>query len=152
MSTRENVAACILNFCTRWKGVVSFTPQPFYSRTRRPRYPFDRNVGVPHSRFGSCGKKKNLLTLLGVEPRLLDRPSPRLVAILFRLLNNASVACTKSMTILYSSVLFHGSNCYRADARRVRRSRMAFLPAILSEVLNFLCPKSLAFFRIFTYF
>jgi hypothetical protein len=29
----------------------------------------DRRLGEPHSRSGRCGKDKNILLLLGIEPR-----------------------------------------------------------------------------------
>jgi hypothetical protein len=38
------IAPCILNFCTRWKLVVSFAP----------RHPLERSLGGPQSRYRSC--------------------------------------------------------------------------------------------------
>jgi hypothetical protein len=38
-------------------------------RGKSPRYRLDRRLGGPQSRSGSCGLEKNLLPLLGIEPR-----------------------------------------------------------------------------------
>jgi hypothetical protein len=54
----------ILNLGTRWRWVVSFTRQPLYTR-----YPLDRSLGGPQSRFGHGGEENNSLPLSGIEPR-----------------------------------------------------------------------------------
>jgi hypothetical protein len=51
------------------------------SCTPLPRYPLDRWLGGPQCRSGRCGEEKNLLTLLGIEPRLVSRPAHSQVAI-----------------------------------------------------------------------
>jgi hypothetical protein len=46
-----------------------------------PFYQFYRRLGGPHSRSVRYGTEKNLLRLLGIEPRFLGRPTRNLVAI-----------------------------------------------------------------------
>jgi hypothetical protein len=38
--------------------VVSFTPQPLYSRAKSPRYPLDMRLGGPQNRSGRRGEQK----------------------------------------------------------------------------------------------
>jgi len=38
----EGVAPCIFYLGSRWRWVVSFTPQPLYPQGRSPWYPLDR--------------------------------------------------------------------------------------------------------------
>jgi hypothetical protein len=45
-----------------------------------PHYPFYRKLVGSQSRFGRCGDEKNVLPLLGIEPRLLDLLARSLVA------------------------------------------------------------------------
>jgi hypothetical protein len=59
-------SSTILNLGTRWRRVVSFTPQPHYSRG----YPLDMRLGGHHSRSGRCEEEKDLLSLLEIEFRL----------------------------------------------------------------------------------
>jgi hypothetical protein len=40
--------------------MVSFTPLPLYPQKKSPRYPLDRSLGGPQSRFGRYGGKKDL--------------------------------------------------------------------------------------------
>jgi hypothetical protein len=49
----------ILDFGTRWRLVVSFTPRPLYLQGKRPRYPLDRRLGGIQSRSGHGGEEKN---------------------------------------------------------------------------------------------
>jgi hypothetical protein len=42
---------------TRWRWVVSFTPQLLYSQGKRPWYPLDRRLGRPQSRSGRDGER-----------------------------------------------------------------------------------------------
>jgi hypothetical protein len=37
---------------TRWRWVVSFTPQPLYPQLKNLLYPLDRRLGGPQSRSG----------------------------------------------------------------------------------------------------
>jgi hypothetical protein len=53
-------SATILVLGTRWRWVVSFTPRPLYSRGKSPRYPLDRRLDGPQSRYGRCGGEKFL--------------------------------------------------------------------------------------------
>jgi hypothetical protein len=39
-------SSTILDLSTRWKWVVSFTPQPLYPWVRSPRYPLDWKLGL----------------------------------------------------------------------------------------------------------
>jgi hypothetical protein len=43
-------SSTILNLVTRWRGVLSFTPQLLYSRGNNPRYTLDERLGGPQSR------------------------------------------------------------------------------------------------------
>jgi hypothetical protein len=58
------IAPRILNLCTRWKWVVSFTHRPLY-----PLYPLDRRLSGPQSRFGRFWEEKNSQFLPRIEPR-----------------------------------------------------------------------------------
>ena len=42
------VAAVILNLGTGWKLVVSLMPQPLSLQRKKPHYPLDKRLGVPH--------------------------------------------------------------------------------------------------------
>jgi hypothetical protein len=59
----------ILDLGTRWKWVVSFTPRPLHPWGKSPNYPLERRLGVPQSRSGRCGVKKNHFSLPGTELR-----------------------------------------------------------------------------------
>jgi hypothetical protein len=48
----------ILDFATRWRRVVNFTPQPLCRQGKSCRYPLDRKLGALQSRFGRSGEKK----------------------------------------------------------------------------------------------
>jgi len=48
--------------------VVTFTLWPLYPQGKCPRYPMDRRLGGPLSRFGHGGEEKNSQPLLGIEP------------------------------------------------------------------------------------
>jgi hypothetical protein len=41
-----DISPRILNFGTRWRSVVSFTPRPLYFQRKIPRYSFDRRLDV----------------------------------------------------------------------------------------------------------
>jgi hypothetical protein len=53
-------SSTILDLCTRWRWVVSFTPWLFYPRGKNPRYPLDRILCGPQNRSGGCAEEKNL--------------------------------------------------------------------------------------------
>jgi hypothetical protein len=48
-------SSTILDLCTRWRWVISFTPLPLYREGKSPRYPLDRRLGGPQSQYG-CWK------------------------------------------------------------------------------------------------
>jgi hypothetical protein len=50
----------ILDFGTKWRWVVSFTPLPLYSRGESPWYSLDRKPGGPQSRSECRSVEKNL--------------------------------------------------------------------------------------------
>jgi len=53
----------ILNLGTRWRWVVSFTPQPLYPWGKSPWYPLDRRLGGPYSQSGRGGEEKKKYAL-----------------------------------------------------------------------------------------
>jgi hypothetical protein len=61
--------------------VLSFTPLPLYPRGNSSHYPLYRRLGEPQSGSERYGEDKNLLMLLGIEPRLLSRPARVLISI-----------------------------------------------------------------------
>jgi hypothetical protein len=58
----------ILDVGTRWRWVVSFTPQLLYPRGKSPQYPLDKRLGGPQSRSRFCRMEKIFFPLLGIEP------------------------------------------------------------------------------------
>jgi len=46
-------------------------PDRFTSR-KEPRYPLNRRLGGPQSRYGRFGEKTNFLHMLGFEPRFVQ--------------------------------------------------------------------------------
>jgi hypothetical protein len=56
----------ILDLCTRWRWVVSFTPRQIYYQGNSPRNPLYRWLGWPQNRSGRCGEEKILLPLPGI--------------------------------------------------------------------------------------
>jgi hypothetical protein len=48
----------ILDLGTRWRQVVSFTPQLIYLQGKHPRHSLDRRLGAPQSQSGYCVEKK----------------------------------------------------------------------------------------------
>jgi hypothetical protein len=61
---------------TRWRWMVTFTPQPLSPRGNSRLYPLDRRLGGIPVRSGPVrsAEKRNLLTLTEMEPRFFDRP------------------------------------------------------------------------------
>jgi hypothetical protein len=57
------IVPLILNFGTRWRWVVNFTPRSFSRGGKSPRYPTDKGLHEPQSRFKRCGGQKNLLSV-----------------------------------------------------------------------------------------
>jgi hypothetical protein len=70
-------SSTILDFGTRWRWVVSFTPLPLYTRGKSLRYPLDGRLGGPQSQSGRCREEKNLFPLLGIEPPAVHPVSRR---------------------------------------------------------------------------
>jgi hypothetical protein len=62
------IAPRSLDLGTRWRWVISFTPQPLYPQGKSPWYPLDRRLGGPQSRSGQGGKEKNSQPPPGIEP------------------------------------------------------------------------------------
>jgi hypothetical protein len=60
--------------------VVSFTPLPLCPRGKSRRYPSDRRLGGPQSRFGRLGEEK-ILHLTGTRTPIPRSSSPQPVAI-----------------------------------------------------------------------
>jgi hypothetical protein len=58
----------ILDLGTRW-CMVSYTARTPYCRGKSPRYPLDRRLIGPQSRYGRCGVEKNLLPLTEIKHR-----------------------------------------------------------------------------------
>jgi hypothetical protein len=48
----------IVNFGTRWRGMISFTLLPLYLRVKSPWYPLDRRLGGTQSRSGRGGEDR----------------------------------------------------------------------------------------------
>jgi hypothetical protein len=62
----------ILNFGTRWRWVVIFTPRPLYPQWKIAWYPLDRRLGGPKSRSWRGGEEKNSQPLPGLEPSIVQ--------------------------------------------------------------------------------
>jgi hypothetical protein len=62
------VAPRILDFGTRWRWVVSFTPRPVHLQGKSPWYPLDRRLSGPQSRSGRGGEEKNSQPPSEIEP------------------------------------------------------------------------------------
>jgi hypothetical protein len=71
-------SSTVLNLDTICRCMVSFTPLPLYPRGKSPWY----SLGGPQSRSGCYEEEKNLLSLAGIELRILGRQSRILSAIL----------------------------------------------------------------------
>jgi hypothetical protein len=57
-------SSTILDLCTRWRWVVSFTPRPLYLREKRCRYLLDRRLGtVEYSKSLATGGNMIILLL-----------------------------------------------------------------------------------------
>jgi hypothetical protein len=83
----------ILDLGTRWRWVVSFTPQLIYPQGKSPWYPLDRRLGGPQNRSGRAGEEKNSQPLPGLEPQIIQPVAQRYTTELSRLLIEC-VNCT----------------------------------------------------------
>jgi hypothetical protein len=68
----EGIATRILDPGTRWRWVVSFTPQQLYLQGKSPSYPLDRSLGGPHNQSGHSGEEKNSQPLPGLKPPIIQ--------------------------------------------------------------------------------
>jgi len=53
-----SIARLILNRCTRWIFVVTFTPRSLYLQSKRPRNSMRRRLGAPQSRSGQWHREE----------------------------------------------------------------------------------------------
>lgn len=72
-------APLILNCCTKWGLVVSFTPRSSGRLDKTFRYQLNRRLDGHHSRSGRFGVKENVLPSAGFKPQPLDWPARSLV-------------------------------------------------------------------------
>jgi hypothetical protein len=68
----RGVAPCILNLCTKWSWMVSFTPMLVYPQGKRPCYPLDRRLGGPQSQPRCSGEEKKSHPMPGLEPPIIQ--------------------------------------------------------------------------------
>jgi hypothetical protein len=66
------IAPRILDLGTRWRSVVSFTPQPLYPQRKSPSYLLDKRLGGSQSRSGRAGEEKHSHPLPGLEPPIIQ--------------------------------------------------------------------------------
>jgi hypothetical protein len=64
---RRGTAPLILG--TKWRWVLTLTPQPLLIPSKEMRYPLNRSLGRSQSRFWRFGEEKNLLSVPRIEPR-----------------------------------------------------------------------------------
>jgi hypothetical protein len=53
------MAPRVLDLCTRWRWVISFTPRPLYLQGKSPWYPLDRRLGGTQNRSRRGGEEEN---------------------------------------------------------------------------------------------
>jgi hypothetical protein len=80
------IAPRILDLGTRWRWVVSFTPQSLYPQGKSTWYPLDRRMGGPQSHSGRGGEEVNSQPLPGLELPIIQPVAQRYTAELSRLL------------------------------------------------------------------
>jgi hypothetical protein len=71
------IAPRIIDLGTRWRCVVSFTPQPLYRQGKSPWYTLDRRLGGPLSRSGRGSEEKNSQPLQGIKPPIIQPVAQR---------------------------------------------------------------------------
>jgi hypothetical protein len=81
------IAPRILDFNTRLRWVVSFTPRPLYSQGKNTWYPLDRRLGGPQSRSGLGGEEINSKPWSGLETPIIQPVAQRYSTELSRHLN-----------------------------------------------------------------
>jgi hypothetical protein len=62
-----SIAPRILDLCTRWRWVVSFTHRSLYPQGKSPWYPLNKKLVGPQSRSGRGGEEKNSKPPPGIE-------------------------------------------------------------------------------------
>jgi hypothetical protein len=60
VSGSGSIALRILNHGIKCRWVVSFTPQPLYSREKSPPFPLERRKDGPQSMSGRGGEEKKI--------------------------------------------------------------------------------------------
>jgi len=71
-----SIGPWILKLDIRWREVVRFTPQLFYTREKRRRYPLkNTRVGKPQGQHRRVGLEKNIFFLTENVPRYLVCPA-----------------------------------------------------------------------------
>jgi hypothetical protein len=78
----------IIDFGTRWRWVVSFTPRPLYSQGKTPWYPLYRKLGMPQRRSGRGEEEKNSQPLPRLELPIIQPVAQRYTTELSRLQYN----------------------------------------------------------------
>jgi hypothetical protein len=71
------IASRILTLITRWRWVVSFTPQQLHPGGKSPSYLLDRKLCGIQGRCGQGGEEKNSQPLPGFEPPTIQLITPR---------------------------------------------------------------------------
>jgi hypothetical protein len=72
---KSRYSSIVLDLGTRWRGGVSFTSNPLYSRRNRPQYPLDNNLGEPQSRSELDEEEKHLASAGNRTPTTRTEPS-----------------------------------------------------------------------------
>jgi hypothetical protein len=67
------IAPRIIDPCTRWRWVVSFTPLPPYPKGKSLWHQLNRRLGGPRGRSGRGGEEKNPQPLPGLKS-LITQP------------------------------------------------------------------------------
>jgi hypothetical protein len=74
------IAPRIIDLGTRWRWVVTFTPQPLYPQGNSHWYKLDRRLGGTQSRYGRGGGERNSQPLPGLEPLIIHPVAQRYTA------------------------------------------------------------------------
>jgi hypothetical protein len=78
------VTPLILDFGTRRRWVVRFTPPVALHPRKSPWYPLDRRLGGPQSQSGRGGEEKNSQPLPGLKPPIIQSVAQRCITELSR--------------------------------------------------------------------
>jgi hypothetical protein len=99
------IAPRILDLGTRWRRVVSLTPQLIYPKVKSPWYPLDRRLGGPQSRSGRGGEEKNSQLLQRLEPPIIQLVAQRYATDLSRLIFIRAFLTILNVFLSFSSTL-----------------------------------------------